>query len=60
MEEERKEVLDGCVFAQQRGQTADLVGKRRTDMLRNVLAQVADTRHDAGKDDFLLEEFRKA
>ena len=60
VEEEREEVLDGGVFTQQRREAADLVRKRRANMLRDVLAQVADARHDAGKDHLLLEELGEA
>ena len=56
MEEQREEMLNGSILAEERCKAADLVGKGCTDMLRNVLAQITDTRHYPREHNFLLEQ----
>lgn len=56
LEEERKEVLDGRVLAEERGQAGDLITERGANMLRRVGRQVAHARHQTGEDDLAVDE----
>ena len=60
VQEEREKMFDGCLLPKERCKTRDLVRHRRTDVLRRVLAKVADARNDAQQNDLLIEQFREA
>ena len=60
MQEQREKVLDRRILTQEGGKTTDLVRECRTDVLRDILAEVAYTRYYPCEDDLLLEELREA
>ena len=59
MKEQRKEMLDGGIFAEERCQAADLVGKCSPNVLGDVLAQISDARYNPSEHNFFLKQFGK-
>ena len=60
MQEKREKVFDSRLLSEERCKAGNLVRDSGTDMLRRVLAEVADTGNDAEQDDFLVEELGEA
>lgn len=59
MEEQLQEVLDRRIFAEQGCEASNLVRERSPNVLRLVLAEVADEWNHASDDDLLLKRLAK-
>jgi hypothetical protein len=59
MQEERQQMLDRRISAEEGSQTRNLRGKGSPNMLRAILRQVSNAGDNPGQDDFFVKEFRK-
>ena len=46
LEEKRQKIIDGDWFAENRSQAANMIGQGSANVLRVVMSQVFDARHD--------------